>query len=128
MTLSWPSFLASAISAFMPPAACADVTVAQLTEAAPPPEPAAAELEAELAPVVASELDELDEQAAVSSAVLAIAAPAAITYRARKVFLPGHCWLDKSRACLGKVNGWCQREDRQTAVAGQFAVSGNEKV
>jgi hypothetical protein len=69
------------MSAFIPPAACADETVAQLT-GLPLLEPAEAP-EPELAV-----LDEPDEQAAVSSAVLATTALAVITCRARKVVPP----------------------------------------
>ena len=73
MTLSWPSFLAAEIRAFMPPPASADVAVAQLV-------PLLVLL------LLLLELDEL--QAAVSSRPLAIAALTASSCLARTVSLP----------------------------------------
>ena len=70
MTLSWPSFLAAAIRAFMPPPACAELAVAQSVPLL-------------VLPLLLLELDEL--QAAVSSRPLATAAVAAMACLARTI-------------------------------------------
>jgi hypothetical protein len=93
MTLSWPSFLAAVIRAFMPPPASADVAVAQLVPLL-------------VLPLLLLELDEL--QAAVSSRPLATAAVAAMACLARTIpsqaqsqgpgIQEAKSWLDKSRS------------------------------
>jgi hypothetical protein len=97
MTLSWPSFSAAAMRAFMPPPAAAEVAVDQLV---------VLPLLVLVLPVVVLELDEL--HAAVSRRLLATAAVAAMTCLTRTVFPPkpgpreagnqdAKSWLDKSR-------------------------------
>jgi hypothetical protein len=77
MTLSWPSFLAAAIRAFMPPPAATELTVAQLVLLV---------LLLLVLPLLLLELDEL--QAAVRTRPLATAAPTASTFLARTISLP----------------------------------------
>ena|ERR1700728_40844 len=86
MTLSWPSFLASATSALIPPQAD---TLSQVVKLTPLAALALLELPEPLVPALlaAVVLDEL-AQAAVISTEVAITAPAAITCRACKVFPP----------------------------------------
>ena len=76
MTLSWPSFLAAAISAVIPPPAATEVAVDQLVPV--------------LLLSLALLLEPEELQPTVSSRLPATAAPAARACLARKISLPNH--------------------------------------
>src|SRR6266849_2586317 len=89
MTLSCPSFLAAAMSAFMPPPAATEVAVAQL--AAP----------LVLLLLLVPPLLEVEElQPTVSSRLPATAVAVAMTCLAGKISLPNHSPRGRGPSCL----------------------------
>lgn len=103
ITLSWPSFLAAATSAVMPPPAVTEVAVAQLV-------PLLVLL------LVLLELEEL--QPTVSSELPATAALAAMACLARKISLPNHSprgWGPRCRILARQVGIMASQDKRKVA-------------